>query len=120
MTAWNEPDPEDRLELAFDGKGSGSGLAAWRANRLREIEALCIKTGVPIDRRAEVSLAQGPVLRGVIRLEEELLWNDPSRNRVVLRIGPATFTLGEIESVVRLEEEESGKGGSNDDLQERR
>lgn len=79
------------------------GLDSWRAHRLRELFDLCRRTGVPVDHPAEVRLAQGPVLRGTVRVAEELLWNDVPRQRAIFRIGRVTFTLGEIESVIRLD-----------------
>ena len=53
-------------------------------------------------------LIQGPVLRGRLSLAEEQLWPDGDRHRLVLRIGQATFRLGEMESVMRLDDATDG------------
>jgi len=82
----------------------------WRAEWLRAAEVLCRRLGVPLNQRAEVRLLQGPVLRGGLCLAEEQLWPDGDRDRLVLRIDRATFRLGEIESVVRLDDP-AGAGG---------
>lgn len=76
----------------------------WRAEWMRAAEELCRRLAVPLNRRAEVRLSQGPVLRGRLCLAEEQLWPDGDRDRLVLRIGQATFRLGEMESVLRLDD----------------
>lgn len=78
----------------------------WRDEWLRAAEALCQRLAVPLNRRAEVRLTQGPILRGRLCLAEEQLWPDGDRHRLVLRIDGITFRLGEMESVVRLDDAE--------------
>jgi len=78
----------------------------WRAEWMRAAEALCQRLAVPLNRRAEVRLTQGPILRGRLCLAEEQLWPDGDRHRLVLRIDGTTFRLGEMESVVRLDDAE--------------
>jgi hypothetical protein len=51
-----------------------------------------------------VRLIQGPILRGKLCLAEEQLWPDGNRHRLLLRIDHATFRLGEMESVLRLDD----------------
>ena len=43
--------------------------------------------------------------RGRLCLAEEQLGPDGDRHRLALRIGPATFRLGEMESVLRLDDD---------------
>ena len=76
----------------------------WRTEWMRAAEDLCRRLAVPLNRRAEVRLLQGPVLRGRLCLAEEQLWPDGDRHRLVLRIGQTTFRLGEMESVLRLDD----------------
>ena len=90
----------------------------WRAEWMQAAEALCRRLAVPLNRRAEVRLTQGPILRGRLCLAEEQLWPDGDRHRLVLRIDRTTFRLGEMESVVRLDtaeraaEEPPGRPGA--------
>lgn len=77
----------------------------WRAEWLRAAEDLCRRLGVPLNHRAEVRLLQGPVLRGRLCVAEEQLWPDGDRHGLVLRIDRATFRLGEMESVLRLDDD---------------
>ena len=86
----------------------------WRAEWMRAAEELCRRLAVPLNHRAEVRLIQGPILRGRLCLAEEQLWRDGDRHRLVLRIGQATFRLGEMESVLRLGDET----GAADEWQE--
>ena len=97
----------EQSEFVFS-EGSPGPVPAlpWRAEWQRAAEDLCRRLGVPLNRRAEVRLIQGPVLRGRLCLAEEQTWPDGDRHRLVLRIGQATFRLGEMESVLRLTERE--------------
>ncbi len=77
----------------------------WRAEWEGRVKELERQLGVPLNCRVEATLNQGPVLRGKLFLEEEGLWLEGNRHRVLMRIGHTTFRLGEIESVVRIEDE---------------
>jgi len=95
----------EQSEFSFpEGSPEPEGVVPWRAEWLRAAEELCRRLGVPLNRRAEVRLSQGPVLRGRLCLAEEQLRPDGDRDRLVLRIDRATFRLGEMESVVRLDD----------------
>jgi hypothetical protein len=95
----------DQFEFTFpEGSPGAEGAAHWRAEWMRRAEDLCRRLAVPLYHRAEVRLTQGPILRGRLCLDEEQLWPDGDRHRLVLRIGEATFRLGEMESVVRLDD----------------
>ena len=96
----------EQFEFAFSERSpAAQGAMPWRAEWMRAAEELCRRLAVPLNHRAEVRLIQGPVLRGRLCLAEEQLWPDGDRHRLVLRIGQATFRLGEMESVLRLDEE---------------
>ena len=94
-----------QFEFAFSESSPEPEAAThWRAEWMRVAEDLCRRLAVPLHHQAEVRLIQGPILRGRICLDEEQLWPDGDRHRLVLRIGHATFRLGEMESVLRLDE----------------
>ena len=97
----------EQFEFAFsEGPPEAQGAMPWRAEWMRAAEELCRRLAVPLNHRAEVRLIQGPILRGRLCLAEEQLWQDGDRHRLLLRIDRATFRLGEIESVVRLDDTE--------------
>ena len=107
----------EQFEFAFSEDSPGAqGAMPWRAEWMRAAEELCRRLAVPLNRRAEVRLIQGPVLRGRLCLAEDQLWPDGNRHRLVLRIGPTTFRLGEKESVLRLDDDT----GAADEPGERR
>jgi len=95
----------EQFEFAFsEGSPEPEEATHWRAEWMRAAEDLCWRLGVPLHHRAEVRLMQGPILRGRLCLDEEQLWPDGDRHRLVLRIGQATFRLGDMESVLRLDD----------------
>ncbi len=81
----------------------GDALAAWREERRQANEALCRKLGLPINHRAEVNLAQGMTLRGYLRLAQEVIWIQGSRQTLILAVDAVTFRLVDVESAVRLD-----------------
>ncbi len=95
----------EQCEFAFpEGSPEPDAAMPWRVEWMRAAEELCRRLAVPLNRRAEVRLIQGPILRGRLCLAEEQLWPDGDRHRLVLRIDRTTFRLGEMESVLRLDE----------------
>jgi hypothetical protein len=95
----------EQIEFAFfEGSPEPDVATPWRAEWMRVAEDLCRRLAVPLNRRAEVRLIQGPILRGRLCLAEEQLWPDGDRHRLLLRIDQATFRLGEMESVLRLDD----------------
>jgi hypothetical protein len=95
----------EQFEFAFpQGSPEPEEAVSWRAEWTRVAEDLCLRLAVPLHHRAEVRLIQGPILRGRLCLDEEQLWPDGDRHRLVLRIGQASFRLGEMESVLRLDD----------------
>lgn len=98
----------EQFEFQFSQSPTDSHAAGdWRAEWVRAAEDLCGRLAVPLNCRAEVRLIQGPILRGLLCLAEEQIWADGDRHRLLLRVGGATFRLGEMESVVRLDTTES-------------
>ena len=82
---------------------SGEGvLEGWRAQRARDLDALCQRLGLPLGQMVEVRLVQGPSTRGVLRLADEALWIEGRRDHAALQIGAMTFGMGDIESVLRV------------------
>jgi hypothetical protein len=104
-----------QFEFSFpEGSPETEGAARWRAEWMRVAEDLCRRLAVPLHHRAEERLTQGPILRGRLCLDEDQLWPNGDRHRLVLRIGQATFCLGEMESVLRLDD----PGGAEDEARE--
>ena len=96
----------EQFEFVFSERPpEARGAMPWRAEWMRAAEEWCRRLAVPLNRRAEVRLIQGPILRGRLCLAEDQLWPDGDRHRLVLRIGQATFRLGEMESVLRLDDD---------------
>ena len=102
----------EQSEFTFpEGSPESEGAVSWRAEWMRTAEDLCRRLAVPLHHRAEVRLTQGPILRGRLCLDEEQLWPDGDRHRLILRIGQATFRLGEMESVLRLDDPAGAEDG---------
>ena len=96
----------EQFEFAFsESSPEAQGAMPWREEWMRAAEELCRRLAMPLNDRAEVRLIQGPILRGQLCLAEEQLSPDGDRHRLALRIGQTPFRLGEMESVVRLDNE---------------
>ncbi len=88
-------------ELSF-GNGSDAGLKQWLENRRRATEQLARELGLPLRHLVEVRLKDGVVLRGVLRLREELLFLDgPVKADLELEVNRVNFLCSEIEACVR-------------------
>jgi len=98
--------PEEPAEP--DPLAKAAAPSPWRAEWVQRAGELERQLGMPLNCQVEVRLTQGPVLRGKLFLEEEGLWPEGNRHRVLMRIGRTTFRLGEIESVIRIEDESAG------------
>ena len=87
------------------GAGRGSdGHSRWLAERKLALEALAKKMNLPLGHLVEVWLNGGVMLRGILRLREELLFVEEERARELeLVINKANFKAAEIESCVRLD-----------------
>jgi hypothetical protein len=82
---------------------AADALSSWRETRAKEAERVCHKLGLPIGKNAEVRLKSGTILRGMLRLAEEMLWMEADRKAVILRIEEATFHISEIGAAVRVD-----------------
>jgi hypothetical protein len=94
----------EQAELRFDGGPEAGGLAAWRAARQQAARSLALRLGLPLNHQVEVWLRGGVRLRGLLRLEEEVLFPDQEcANALALVVEQVVFTPAEIESCVRLD-----------------
>ena len=92
--------------FSFDGgePQSVSGVDLWRERRRVQIGELADATGLPIGHAVRLTLASGPVVQGVLFLDEEGLWVDKKRSGDLrLRVGAVDFLAGDVESCVRLD-----------------
>ena len=82
---------------------SGDGYAAWQQQRLQAARQISQRLGLPLGHEVELHLLDGVVLRGRLRLKEELLFPEvQDLGDVELAIGRATLKHSEIESCLRL------------------
>jgi hypothetical protein len=102
-----DPEPNRQLEINFaaaSAQHGGSGLDRWRQAREAALRKLARRLGVPLGHPVEVRLRDGIVVRGQLRLREELLWVEPTRDtHLELIVDRVTFTAADIESCVRLD-----------------
>ncbi|MGA7392616.1 MAG: hypothetical protein WBV90_01050 [Terrimicrobiaceae bacterium] len=92
--------------FSFDGgqPQSVSGMDLWRERRRIQIKALSDATGLPIGHPVRLALVSGPVVQGILFLDEEGLWLDKKRSsNLRLRVGAVDFLAGDVESCVRLD-----------------
>lgn len=93
-----------QTEFDFVPPGSPEGLTQWQSTRREATKLLSERLGLPLCREVEVRLQDGVVLRGRLRLREELLFVEQSDARnVELAIGRASFRHSDIEACVRLD-----------------
>ncbi len=96
----------EQLCFSFDGgePQSVSGVELWRERRRIQIDELAGVTGLPIGQAVRLTLISGPVVQGVLLLDEEGLWVDWKRSgNLRLRVGTVDFLAGDVESCVRLD-----------------
>jgi hypothetical protein len=89
-----EPQQADQQirQLAFDfACNSADGLVLWREQRQAST------------RRLGAELQSGVILRGTLLLDGEDLFLSTVRESAVLRIGERIFSIGEIDSCVRID-----------------
>ena len=78
-------------------------LTGWREQIRRQRLELAIKLGLPLDNQAEVWLKNGDCLKGMLRLDEEVLLHvAPMHSDIRFIIDRAPFQYTEIERCVRL------------------
>ena len=89
---------------ALAASGGTDGHSRWLAERKLALEALARTMNLPLGHLVEVWLNGGVMLRGTLRLREELLFVEEDRARELeLMIDKANFKAAEIESCVRLD-----------------
>jgi hypothetical protein len=101
-----EPQQADQQirQLAFDfACNSADGLVLWREQRQASTRRLGAELGYPLGEQCEVELQSGVVLRGTLVLDGEDLFLSTVRESAVLRIGERIFSIGEIDSCVRID-----------------
>jgi hypothetical protein len=82
---------------------SGDGYAAWQQQRLQATKQISQALGLPLGHEVELRLRDGVILKGRLRLKEEILFPEMQElGNVELIIGRATFKHSEIESCIRL------------------
>jgi len=82
---------------------SGDGYAAWQQQRLQATKQVSQRLGLPLGHQVELRLRDGVILRGKLRLKEELLFPEMQElGNVELALGRATFKHSEIESCIRV------------------
>jgi hypothetical protein len=80
------------------------GLDTWRRQREHDLGVLARRVGLPIGHETEVWLKGGIRLKGLLRLfEERLFLADETINEIRLEIQGVKFSIGELESCVRLD-----------------
>jgi hypothetical protein len=91
-------------ELNFDRGESSAGLDRWREERRASCHALALCLGLPLNHQVEVWLRGDIRLRGILRLQEEVLFlEDESRATLRLSVEGVVFAVDEIESCVRVD-----------------
>ena len=95
--------PQDELNLFSSAQGK-DGYQGWRQQRAQAQAELSTKVGLPLGRQVEVRLYDGVVLRGILKLKEELLFLETlGPGELELMISRATFRQSEIEACVVLD-----------------
>lgn len=96
--------PQSQPEMDFTTAHLTSGYESWQEQRRAALRTLALQLGLPIGHEVEVWLRGGIVLKGKLRLREELIFLDETRNlHVELVVGRTSFTPTEIEACVRTD-----------------
>jgi len=90
-------------EFDFETSRPDEGYTRWLAGRKLASAELARRLNLPLHHEVEVWLAGGIRLRGKLRLEEVLLIEEDSVRHLGLRVDQVPFTMGEMESCVRLD-----------------
>ena len=97
------PVMHDQIDLPFDDTSRPDGLNVWRQEREAARLELCRKSGMPVGHPVEVTLAQGVVLRGPLKLTSRELPKEAGRQALEFEVEQVTFRLGEIRQVLRTD-----------------
>jgi hypothetical protein len=91
-------------ELDFSAGNAGEGYTRWQAQRKLALVELARKLNLPLQHPVEVWLVGGIRLRGNLQLQEEtLLIQEDQVQQLGLRVDNVPFSMGEMESCVRLD-----------------
>jgi len=91
-------------ELDFGSAASADGHAKWLAGRQMAARELARRMNLPLGHEVEVWLTGGIMLRGKLRVKEELLFIEEDKVRhLELIVDRMSFTYRELESCVRLD-----------------
>lgn len=91
-------------EFNFENNGTDAGYSQWLAARRSAAADLARRMNLPLGHQVEVWLYGGIRLRGVLRLQEEILFIAEDRVRHLdLVVDHVKFTYREMESCVRLD-----------------
>jgi len=93
----------DQIDLPFDDDARPDGLTLWRQERETAKLELCRKSGLPVGHSVEVTLAQGVVLRGLLKLTSRELTKENDRNTLEFEVDQVAFRLGEVRQVLRTD-----------------
>ena len=91
-------------EFNYSALGAEQGYTQWLSGRKLAAQALARQIGLPLGHRVEVWLVGGIRLRGILRLQEEILFIQEDRLRhLELLVDHVAFTYREMESCIRLD-----------------
>lgn len=91
-------------EFNFDAASAEEGHARWVAGRKLAAAELARRLNLPLQHQVEVWLRGEIRLRGKLQLQEEHLFvEDEHARHLGLRVDHVPFTVGEMESCVRLD-----------------
>lgn len=92
-------------ELSWDQSSAGAdGHASWMEQRRAALAAAGKALGLPLGHEVDLELRDGCRMRGVLRLAEDGLFVDVTRDKPpLLRVDRCTFGLGDMVSCVKVE-----------------
>ena len=91
-------------QFDFQVTGSEAGYSKWLAGRRLATQELARRINLPIGHQVEVWLSGEIRLRGMLKLQEEVLFIEEERVRHLgLRVDHVAFSYREMESCVRLD-----------------
>ncbi len=95
---------ERQGQFTFSDDGTAAGYTQWLTDRRIAVVELARRMNLPLGHRVEVWLSGGIRLRGILRLQEEVLFIEEERVRHLdLVVDKVPFTYRELESCVRLD-----------------
>jgi hypothetical protein len=93
-----------QIEIDFTAAGAGNGYTRWQEQRQAALRQLALQMGLPLGRNVVVRLRDGVELSGLLRLKEEKLFIEETRDfSLELIVDGVEFTAAEIEACVRTD-----------------